>query len=246
LLEQALDTKYLDRIVTGEKTCMRRGLVDNDYWEDPERVNRFAERDPDHRLVALVGEYPHPTAIRILDVGCAGGRNTVFLARLGFDLVALDASAAMVERTRARLAEVMGKDEAERRVQQGRMDDLACWPDGVFHLVVSLGVHHNARTMEEWERTAAETARVLRRGGRLLLNQFTPEVDLTGEGVTPVPGEPHVFVGFPGGRVVLMDAPTLDEHWAGHRMTPAVPSETVRVERDQGRRVSVNALYEKG
>jgi SAM-dependent methyltransferase len=221
-------------------------LVSNDFWEDPERVKRFAERDPDHRLVALVGEYPDPTSIKVLDLGCAAGRNTVFLARLGFDVVALDASAAMVEQNRARLAEVLGTDEAERRVQQGRMDDLARWADGVFDLVVSLGVHHIARTLEEWERTAAETARVLKGGGRLLFNQFTPEVDLTGEGVTPVPGEPHVFMGFQDGRVVLMDAPTLDERWAEHGLIPAVPSETVRVERDQGRRVSVNALYEKG
>jgi SAM-dependent methyltransferase len=220
--------------------------VSNDFWEDPERVKRFAERDPDHRLVALFGEYPDPTSIRVLDLGCAGGRNTVFLARLGFDVVALDASAAMVEQTRARLAEVLGTDEAERRVQQGRMDDLARWPDGTFDLVVSLGVHHIAWTLEEWEQTAAETARVLKWGGRLLFNQFTPEVDLTGEGVTPVPGEPHVFLGFPGGRVVLMDAPTLDERWAEHGLIPAVPSETVRVERDPGHRVSVNALYEKG
>jgi SAM-dependent methyltransferase len=220
-------------------------LVDNDFWEDPERVNRFAERDPDHRLLALAGEYPEPAFIKVLDLGCAAGRNTVFLARLGFDVVALDASAAMLEKTRERLAEVLGEDEAERRGQRGRMDDLSRWADGTFDLVVALGVHHSARTLKEWKRSAAETARVLKGGGRLLFNQFTPEVDLTGEGVNPVPGEPHVFTGFPGGRAVLLDALALDKLWAEVGLLPTVPSETARVEGNEGRRVSVNALYEK-
>ncbi|HET7321535.1 MAG TPA: hypothetical protein VFI96_03500 [Longimicrobiaceae bacterium] len=42
-----------------------------------------------------------------------------------------------------------------------------------------------------WEQPeVVETARVLRPGGRLLVDHFTPEVDLTEEGVRPVEGEP--------------------------------------------------------
>ncbi|MFW6206096.1 MAG: class I SAM-dependent methyltransferase [Gemmatimonadota bacterium] len=220
--------------------------MSDEFWEDPERVERFAERDPDHRLVALVEEYGDPGAVRVLDLGCAGGRNTVFLAERGFDVWALDASAAMVERTRDRLAGLMGEEEVRRRVRRRRMDDLSEYPDHRFDLVVSLGVQHSARTWAEWERAAAETARVLVPGGRLLFTQFTPDVDLTGEGVTSVPGEPHVYTGFPAGRAVLVDAETLDRELATRGLRPEVPSETVRVDlEDGGRRVSVNALYVK-
>ncbi len=218
----------------------------NEYWEDPARVEKFADRDPDHRLAELVERYDRPPEARVLDLGCAGGRNTEFLARHGFDVHAVDASEAMVERTRERVSTVLGEEAARNRVRVARMDGLATYDDASFDLVVALGVHHSATSRREWERAADETARVLKPGGLLLFNQFTPEVDLTGEGVTPVPGEPDVYDGFPAGRTVLLDADVLDAAWEARGLEPEVPSETVRVELDPGRRVSVNALYRKG
>lgn len=96
-------------------------------WEDPEVVARFAARDPDLRLQALLageGEYgvvrhswAPPPAPRVLDIGCAGGRNAVWLAREGADVWAIDSSSAMVTETRRRLSENLSADVAERRVQ---------------------------------------------------------------------------------------------------------------------------------
>lgn len=45
------------------------------------------------------------------------------------------------------------------------------------------------------------------------------------------------------GRGILLDADALDAAMARHGLVPAVPSETVRVDTEHGRRVSVNALY---
>ncbi|MEJ2501822.1 MAG: class I SAM-dependent methyltransferase [Gemmatimonadota bacterium] len=216
-----------------------------DFWEDAERVEQFASRAPDHRLAELVERYADPGSVRVLDLGCAGGRNAELLARRGFDVRALDASAAMVARTRARVSAVLGAEAGRERVVRGRMDDLSRWPDGAFDLVVALGVHHSASSRGEWDRAADETARVLASGGLLLFNQFTPEVDLTGDGLRPVPGEPDTYTGFPAGRVVLLDAAALDAAWSDRGLRPESASETVRVELERGRRVSVNALYRK-
>jgi SAM-dependent methyltransferase len=216
-----------------------------EFWEEPERVEQFAEKAPDHRLVSLVERYADPGSVRVLDLGCAGGRNTEYLVRAGFDVHALDASAAMVERTRERVAVHVGAAEARDRVRRGRMDDLGRYDAERFDLVVALGVHHSAGSRGEWDRTADETARVLKSGGLLLFNQFTPEVDLTGEGVTPVAGEAGVYAGFPAGPAVLLGPEELDAEWAARGLEPEVPSETVRVELEAGRRVSVNALYRK-
>jgi SAM-dependent methyltransferase len=216
------------------------------YWDSAENVERFAAREPDVRLTQLIGEYPDPSRTRVLDLGCAAGRNAVLLAEKRFDVEALDASPAMVERTRERVAAILGAAEAERRVRVGRMDDLSPAADATFDLVVALGLYHCAESRAEWERALAETARVLKPGARLLASVFTPETDLTGRGIRAVPGEPDVYEGFDsGGRHVLVDAAQLDRDMARFGLIPMEPTRTARPKVETGRRVSANGLYRK-
>jgi SAM-dependent methyltransferase len=214
------------------------------FWEQADVVERFAQRDPDHRLRALLEERRLRPA-RALDIGCAGGRNTLFLAWHKVDVYAIDASHAMLEETRSRLDRLLGEGTARERVQEGRMDDLSRFPDASFDLVISLGVLHQARSWPEWNRAVDEAARVLRPGGRLLLSEFAPGTDLTGEGMWPVDGEPHVFDGFHDGRGVLLDATTIDAELARRGLTPEEPTATVTVKMDPGQRLSVNGLYRR-
>jgi SAM-dependent methyltransferase len=216
-----------------------------DFWESPENVERFATREPDVRLAGLVASWPDPRVVRVLDLGCAGGRSCVFLARRGFDVCAVDASEAMVAETRRRLAPLLGEVEAARRVRVGRMDDLGWAPGASFDLVVALGIYHCAQSRAEWDRSLSETARVVAPGGRLLVSVFTPETDLTGRGIAPVPGEPHVYEGFESGRSFLVDAQTLDGELARHGLSCVVPTAIARPNVEVGRRVSANGLYVK-
>lgn len=217
-----------------------------DFWDSAANVERFAAREPDVRLAALLREHADPAVTRVLDLGCAGGRNSVLLAANGFDVHALDASPAMVAKTRERLAAILGAAEADRRVRVGRMDDLAVFADGSFDLVVALGLYHCAESRAEWERALSETARVLRPGGRLLVSVFTPETDLTGRGTRAVAGEPDVYEGFEsGGRHVLVHADGLDRDLARFGLLPLEPTRTARPKVEVGRRVSANGLYGK-
>jgi SAM-dependent methyltransferase len=215
------------------------------FWDEPETVERFASREPDHRLVELLERFPEPADTRVLDLGCAAGRNTVYLSDRGFDTYAVDRSNAMVVRTRTRVAESVGRDEAERRVLVGAMDDLGWFEDEFFHLVVALGVYHNARTPEEWDAAMAETRRVLVPAGLLLVSDFGRRTRPDGAPLAPVPGLPGVYEGLPSGRVFLLEADDLDAAMAERGLFPECPTEMVETVRSSGLRVTVNGLYRK-
>ncbi len=221
-------------------------------------VSRFAARAPDLRLQALLaGEDEYravrqawaPSSVpRVLDIGCAGGRNAVWLAREGADVWAIDASAAMVAETRRRLSEEISAEEAERRAQVGQMHDLQQFAGSSFDLVVALGVLQNAATAKEWHATLAEVARVLREGGLCLVANFGPDSRPSGSALTPVAGEPNVWVGFSGdGRgMTLPSLDALDVDFTAQDMPPALPTQRVRVKSPRGFHTTLNALYRRG
>ena len=216
------------------------------FWERPDVVERFGTRDPDRRLVAWLANRD-AGGLRVLDIGCAAGRNSDYLAEAGSDIWAVDSSAAMVEATRARLAPRLGADEAERRVLLGRMDDLGAFADASFDLVLALGAFQNAATSDEWDRTLAETARVLASGGHCLVANFAPDSRPRGVALEPVAGEANVYAGFggPHDRISLLTPEALDASFARHGLEPAEPTRPVRVPTERGHRTTVNALYRR-
>jgi SAM-dependent methyltransferase len=216
------------------------------FWEQPDQVEKFSAREPDHRLQELAAAFEAPSSVSVLDLGCAGGRNTEYLVREGFDVRALDASTAMVEETRRRLRPLLGRKEARRRVLVGEMSELGAFADATFELVVALGVYHNARGRGEWEEALGETARVLEDGGLLLVSNFAPGTDLTGEGLEPVAGSDRLYRGAPSGVLYLLPADELDREMGRHGLHPLEPTETVEVDSDPGRRITVHGLYRKG
>lgn len=235
-----------DGATTGPRAGGSSGAAAPNPWEHPDTVERFARRDPDHRLQELVGEYPDPAATRVLDLGCAAGRNTEPLARWGFDVFAVDASAPMVERTRSRVAGVLGRAEAERRVLLGRMDDLSALGDKTFELVLALGILQDAESYAEWSRALSEVGRVTAPGCRLLIANFSPRSQPRGEPLDAVPGERFGYVWSDGRKATLLEPDDLDAELARHGFEPDVPTVAVHAPRERGFRVTVNGLYRKG
>lgn len=216
------------------------------FWERPEIVDRFAQRAPDERLCFLLTDVDDPSSLRVLDVGCAGGRNTRFLVERGVDVHAVDASRAMVARTRERVAELVGRSEAEDRVQLGVMTDLGSFDADAFDLVVALGVIQSADSLDRWDRTLSEIRRVLRPGGRVLVANFAPDSRPEGRPLERVAGTRHVYLWRDGRPMVLMDAAEHDDAFAAHGFHPVEETETVRVSTKGGYRFTVNAFYELG
>jgi SAM-dependent methyltransferase len=217
------------------------------FWERPEHVDWFARRTPDRRLTELLADGPR--GLRVLDVGCAAGRHTVWCARHGFDVHALDASRAMVARTRERLARVLGDRAARRRVRRGTMTDLGAFPDASFDLVACIGVLPSAPDVAAWHAAVAEIARVLRPGATFLLTHFSPDPDPGMPAWTPVPGAPGRYRSAADGRHgYLLRAAELDRDLARHGFAPLAPTARVpltSMNPSDGGRTVLNALQRR-
>lgn len=215
------------------------------FWESAEAVERFTAREPDVRLLELLNRYPEPGEVRVLDIGCAAGRNTLILAERGFDVFAIDSSAAMVGRTRERVGRILGPVEAERRVLLGQMDDLRAFSDASVDLAVALGVLHQAASENQWLGSIAEIGRILAPGGFLLVAAWSPRSRPHGETVKKMAGTDHLYTGFHSGIHYLVEAPGLDAALASAGLMAADPTREVRVDTVDGWRITINGLYRR-
>jgi ubiquinone/menaquinone biosynthesis C-methylase UbiE len=104
---------------------------------------------------------------RLLDLACGPGRHSVPLSARGYDVTGVDISDEYLARARRRAASA-GQSASFAKAD---MRDLSAFPDGSFDAVVSLhtsvGFFDSA---EQNSRVFAEAARVLRPGGRLLVD----------------------------------------------------------------------------
>lgn len=136
------------------------------YWDGVYRGDSLQGAIYQRRQAAVL-EYVDGAGLapesHVLEIGCGAGHLTIQLAERGLDVVAVDASQAMVESTaeRARDAGLGG------RVTVASADVHALpYDDGDFALVVAVGV---IPWLHSPPAAIAEISRVLRPGGELVL-----------------------------------------------------------------------------
>ena len=128
-------------------------------YDADENLTRDLDRTTTHSLLADF----RPDSI--LELGCGTGKNTVFLARIGKQVHALDFSQGMVKKARAKV-------QAEN--VRFEMADLTLrWPceaDAYDLIVCNLVLEH----IENLSHIFSEGQRTLHPGGRFFLNELHP------------------------------------------------------------------------
>jgi SAM-dependent methyltransferase len=142
-------------------------LSEYDRWESRFAVSEYAfGKEPNYFLASCKALLPRSG--RVLAVADGEGRNGVWLAEQGLDVLSIDFSPAAQKKARA-LA-------AERRVDVVfQLVDVHAWsyPEAVFDVVVDIFSQFSSPD----ERTAKWTgmARALRPGGLLIIQGYTPK-----------------------------------------------------------------------
>ena len=128
--------------------------------------------------------------MRVVDAGCGGGRNLVYLLREGCEVFALDGDAEGVEHVR-RLSASLETGLPEENFQFGVIEKMP-FADGFADVVICNSVLHFARDDEHFRAMVDGLWRVLRPGGMLFcrlgsrigmdFEQVRGNIFLTGDG----------------------------------------------------------------
>ncbi len=99
----------------------------------------------------------------VLDAGCGGGRNLVYLLRNGYPVCGVDESAAAIAQVRE-LAASLAPGLPPENFQVASLTEIP-FPDRLFDAVICSAVLHFARDEEHFDSMLTEMWRVLRPGG---------------------------------------------------------------------------------
>jgi len=148
-------------------------LVEDDTWDPAYRSGEHRHWEvgnPSPELAALVASGVFKKGARILDAGCGGGLDAIFLAQLGFRVTGVDQSGVAL-RIAARRAKKAGVPV------DWRPGTAAALPvgDSSIDIVTDRGLFH---ILEDGERKgyASEVYRVLKTGGRAVIRGAGEEV----------------------------------------------------------------------
>jgi ubiquinone/menaquinone biosynthesis C-methylase UbiE len=131
-------------------------------YDGPRGNNALMQRMRETAWRMLTGTFPPGS--RLLDLGCGTGIDAVYLARLGYEVVATDWSPQMVERTRVRAADA-GLGDRIISLQQG-IQELAWLESERFDGIYSnFGPLNCVPHLPEVARSCAE---LLKPGGKLV------------------------------------------------------------------------------
>ena len=176
--------------------------------------------------------------MRVLDAGCGGGRNLVYLLRDGFEVYGTDRDPAAVAAVQ-RLAASLAPHLPPRNFRIEPVEAMS-FDDGAADVVLSSAVLHFARDEDQWDRMVAEMWRVLRPGG-LLFCRLASTIGMEARLLRPLGGRRYVLPD--GAERFLVDEAMLEGATARLGGTLADPLKTTLV---QGLRAMTTWVARKG
>lgn len=153
-------------------------------------INKYTEYDEDTRLVSNRGHnVEYLTTLRyiqkflkpgtkILEIGAATGRYSITLAKMGYEVTAVDLTPKNVEIMKSK-----SKRLKNFTCMVADALDLSMFEDKTFDIVLNLGPMYHLFNMKDKQRAVSETVRVAKKGG-ICMFAYIPYASLmTGYGI---------------------------------------------------------------
>jgi ubiquinone/menaquinone biosynthesis C-methylase UbiE len=154
-------------------------------WDELFMQEEFRWKNPHEQVVALVSLLRQRGARRVLDLGCGAGRHTVYLAREGFEVWAMD----IAENGLAHTREWLGRENLSAELKQSDISQIP-FPADFFDAVISIYVIYH-QTYAGMLHVVGEIHRVLKRGGLALISMQSTRGWRYGQGKEI---EPNTFI----------------------------------------------------
>jgi len=119
------------------------------FWETP---------IPTEELADFVRKWEMPRRTRVIEFGCGEGRDSIFLAKSGFTVTAVDIAPSAIERA----SEWAEEEGVEVDFQVNDVTALKGIPDEVYDLGVNIGCLQMFPEYEDRQRHFSEAFRVLK------------------------------------------------------------------------------------
>jgi len=143
------------------------------FWNKKENIEYFESKPADPIVVKYLSNVKDRTNLRALDLGCGGGRHTELLLKKGFKTFAIDINDSMIQSTANRIRKF--KLENNLNIKIGGILDIP-YENSFFDFVITTGVLHQAKNVNEYKKAIKELSRVCKNGAIIQLNIFTNKV----------------------------------------------------------------------
>ena len=125
--------------------------------------------------------------MRVLDAGCGGGRNLVYLLQSGYEVFGIDADPLAIHSVR-QMAAQLAPDLPDANFRAEAIEKIS-FPEGFADVVISSAVLHFAEDDAQFMAMLRGSWKVLKRGG-LFFSRLASSIGLERQ-VTPIAGRRH-------------------------------------------------------